>query len=49
MYDTGVGIAADQIDAIFTEFTRLGEVEAEGLGLGLAMAERIARLLGGVI
>lgn len=47
--DTGVGIAADQIDTIFAEFTRLGQVEAEGLGLGLALSERIARLLDGVI
>ncbi|MFN3817861.1 PAS-domain containing protein [Blastomonas sp.] len=49
VYDTGVGIAPEQIDSIFTEFTRLGEVEADGLGLGLALAERIARLLGGAI
>lgn len=49
VYDTGIGIAAEQIDSIFTEFTRLGEVEADGLGLGLALAERIARLLGGAI
>ncbi len=47
--DTGVGIAKGQIEAIFAEFTRLGTVEAEGLGLGLALSERIARLLGGVI
>ena len=47
--DTGVGIAADQIGAIFGEFTRLGEVEVEGLGLGLALVERITRLLGGRI
>ncbi len=44
--DTGVGIAPDKQDAIFGEFTRLGEVEAEGLGLGLALSRRIARLLG---
>jgi signal transduction histidine kinase/Na+/proline symporter/CheY-like chemotaxis protein len=44
--DTGVGIAPDQREAIFREFTRLGEVEAEGLGLGLAIVERIGRLLG---
>lgn len=42
-------MASEQIDSIFTEFTRLDEVEAEGLGLGLALAERIARLLGGAI
>ena len=47
--DTGIGIADDQRDAIFAEFTRLGEVEAEGLGLGLAIADRIVRLLGGRI
>jgi hypothetical protein len=35
-----------QREAIFGEFTRLGEVEAEGLGLGLALSRRIARLLG---
>jgi len=44
--DTGVGIPADKQEAIFAEFTRLGEVEAEGLGLGLALSRRIARLLG---
>ena len=44
--DTGVGIAPDKQDAIFGEFIRLGEVEAEGLGLGLALSRRIARLLG---
>lgn len=47
--DTGVGIEAGQIDSIFGEFTRLGQVEVEGLGLGLALAERIVRLLGGTI
>ncbi|MCW1400860.1 PAS domain-containing hybrid sensor histidine kinase/response regulator [Novosphingobium sp. MW5] len=45
--DTGVGIAPEQLGAIFGEFTRLGEVEVEGLGLGLALVERISRLLGG--
>ena len=44
--DTGVGIPVDRQADIFGEFTRLGTVEAEGLGLGLAIVERIARLLG---
>lgn len=44
--DTGVGIPANRQADIFSEFTRLGAVEAEGLGLGLAIVERIARLLG---
>lgn len=47
--DSGVGIAADKIEAIFSEFTRLGEVEVEGNGLGLALCDRIVRLLGGRI
>ncbi len=45
--DTGVGIEQGQLIAIFGEFTRLGKVEVEGLGLGLALVERITRLLGG--
>jgi PAS domain S-box-containing protein len=47
--DTGIGIPPDQQQAIFTEFTRLGELDAEGLGLGLAIARRITWLLGGRI
>ncbi|HEY6868952.1 MAG TPA: PAS-domain containing protein, partial [Novosphingobium sp.] len=34
--DTGVGIAPDRHEEVFGEFTRVGEVEVEGLGLGLA-------------
>lgn len=45
--DSGVGIAPDRVETAFGEFTRLGEVEVEGLGLGLALVRRIARLLGG--
>lgn len=47
--DSGVGIAPDRVEAAFGEFTRLGEVEVEGLGLGLALVRRIARLLDGRI
>ncbi len=45
--DTGIGIAPEKIEAAFGEFTRLGELEVEGLGLGLALVRRLARLLGG--
>ncbi|MBH0113186.1 PAS domain-containing hybrid sensor histidine kinase/response regulator [Novosphingobium sp. YJ-S2-02] len=47
--DTGVGFDESQAQEIFGEFTRLGSVDAEGLGLGLALVERIVRLLGGRI
>ncbi len=47
--DTGIGIAPDRLDAIFGEFIRIGDVDVEGLGLGLALVERITRLLGGRI
>lgn len=45
--DSGVGIQESQIPLIFAEFTRLGAVEAEGLGLGLALVRRIVPLIGG--
>lgn len=47
--DTGQGIPSDKTDAIFEEFTRLAPGAAEGAGLGLAIARRISRLLGGDI
>jgi signal transduction histidine kinase len=47
--DTGVGIARSDQKAIFEEFYRLSdgaEQTKRGLGLGLAIVDRIARLLG---
>ncbi|MBZ9992569.1 NahK/ErcS family hybrid sensor histidine kinase/response regulator [Mesorhizobium sp. BH1-1-4] len=45
--DTGIGIAGDKLNTVFHEFTRLNEGarEAEGLGLGLSIVDRIARVL----
>jgi signal transduction histidine kinase/CheY-like chemotaxis protein len=46
--DTGIGIAPDQQAEIFEEFRRLGadtDQRDRGFGLGLAIVERIARLL----
>lgn len=47
--DTGVGIAPQDQKAVFDEFHRLSDGAARikrGLGLGLAIVDRIARLLG---
>jgi len=47
--DSGIGIAADDIPTIFREFHQLANSErdrAKGLGLGLAIVDRLAKLLG---
>lgn len=47
--DTGEGIAEGQLPYIFDEFYQIGvasNVTREGYGLGLAIVQRIARLLG---
>ena len=48
VYDTGVGIPDDKQRDIFVEFHRLDEGAriARGLGLGLSIVERVARVLG---
>lgn len=46
VHDTGPGIGADQREAIFEEFRRGDDAPGQGLGLGLAIAQRIAGLLG---
>jgi signal transduction histidine kinase/CheY-like chemotaxis protein len=46
--DTGPGIPADEHERIFEEFYQIGNPErdrAQGLGLGLAIVRRLARLL----
>ncbi len=46
--DTGIGIADDDRQAVFEEFRRLTDSDKQttrGLGLGLAIVDRIARLL----
>ncbi len=46
--DTGLGIPATQREAIFREFFQIANPErdrAQGLGLGLSIVERLARLL----
>ena len=47
VYDTGIGIPKSKRQTIFAEFKRLdeGAQVARGLGLGLSIVERIARVL----
>jgi signal transduction histidine kinase/CheY-like chemotaxis protein len=49
VWDTGRGIAADRLEAIFLEFNQLDvgrAADRKGVGLGLAIVERIAEVLG---
>ena len=49
VWDTGPGIAPDKHAEVFQEFAQLGNPERDrrkGLGLGLAIVDRLARLLG---
>lgn len=50
--DTGVGIPAEQLEAIFDEFhqaTKVAALRSGGLGLGLAISRRLAALAGSTI
>jgi signal transduction histidine kinase/ActR/RegA family two-component response regulator len=52
VWDSGAGIPADQREAIFSDFVQLGNPERDhrkGMGLGLAIARRLARLIGSEI
>jgi signal transduction histidine kinase len=48
--DTGIGIAAGQVDTIFEKFTQADDSERrarDGAGLGLTIAQRLVTLMGG--
>lgn len=48
VWDTGIGIPADQHEAVFREFHQLGNPERDrhkGLGLGLAIVQGLARAM----
>jgi PAS domain S-box-containing protein len=48
VWDTGRGIAADRLESIFLEFNQLDvgrAADRKGVGLGLAIVERIAKIL----
>ncbi len=49
VWDTGIGIAPEKIDAVFEEYLQIGNPErdrSKGLGLGLAIVKRLSRVLG---
>ncbi len=48
VYDTGIGIEETELGSVFAEFNRLdrGARVASGLGLGLSIVDRIAKVLG---
>jgi signal transduction histidine kinase len=47
--DNGVGIPAEKLREVFRLFARLGQINADGLGVGLSTAERIVERHGGRI
>jgi signal transduction histidine kinase/ActR/RegA family two-component response regulator len=49
--DTGAGLRADQITALFQPFNRLGQEAGtiEGTGIGLVVTKRLVELMGGTI
>jgi len=52
VWDTGIGIPAEQLEAIFEEFHQLDNAARErnrGLGLGLSIVQRISDLLGNAV
>ncbi len=49
VWDTGIGIAPEHIEAIFDEYFQVGNPQrdpAKGLGLGLSIVRRLAKTLG---
>jgi len=49
VWDTGIGIPKDRLDDVFLEFYQVGNSErdrTQGLGLGLAIVQRLTLLLG---
>ncbi|PZU94717.1 MAG: two-component hybrid sensor and regulator [Pseudanabaena sp.] len=49
--DSGIGIATEQLEAIFLPFERVGEskFQVQGTGLGLAISQRLAKMMGSEI
>jgi signal transduction histidine kinase len=46
VYDTGIGIAGDQMPRIFEAFSRLDPARCDGLGIGLFIVRQAIGILG---
>jgi len=49
VHDNGDGLSRDEQAQLFTPFTRLSQVRAQGYGLGLSIVRRIVEKLGGQV
>ncbi|MCI5064104.1 hybrid sensor histidine kinase/response regulator [bacterium] len=47
--DTGVGIPPEKIENLFVPFSRVGEVQVEGIGLGLPLSKMLTEANGGTL
>ncbi len=45
--DTGIGMTADELSLIFTQFERVGSQQRTGTGLGLAISQQLVQAMGG--
>ena len=45
--DNGIGLSPEQQEKLFTQFTRLHQIQVEGHGLGLSIVQRIMDKLRG--
>jgi CheY-like chemotaxis protein len=49
IYDTGIGIPKDKLNAIFSDFYRVQESNESGVGLGLGVVRRLTQQINGTI
>ena len=49
IHDNGPGLTADEQARLFTPFTQLNQIRANGHGLGLSIVRRILQKLGGKV
>lgn len=47
--DTGIGLSAQNLEKIFTPYTRFGPNHIEGTGIGLTITKRLVEAMGGTL